>query len=112
MTHTVGITQSEDDGDHFTIIDNGDTDADGVDVYEVGEVNLEVVYNGNRAEDEYLLKAQMNGEDASYWDVSFWVGSERQQIHSVTCRRIHRYHWQCRGEQQYLRHWRGLCRCQ
>ena len=73
-TH-VGITQSENDGDHFTIIDNGDTGADGVEIYEVGEVNLEVVYNGNRAEDEYLLKAQMNGEDASYWDVSFWVGS-------------------------------------
>ena len=73
-TH-LGITQSENDGDHFTIIDNGDTGADGVEIYEVGEVNLEVVYNGNRAEDEYLLKAQMNGEDASYWDVSFWVGS-------------------------------------
>ena len=73
-THS-GIDQSVDDGDHFTIVDNGDTGTDGVDVYEVGEVNLEVVYNGNRAEDEYLLKSQMNGEDASYWDVSFWVGS-------------------------------------
>ncbi|MBJ03658.1 MAG: hypothetical protein CMB65_03040 [Euryarchaeota archaeon] len=73
-TH-IGITQSETDSDHFTIIDNGDTGDDGVAVYEVAEVNLEVVYNGNRAQDEYLLKAQMNGADASYWDVSFWVGS-------------------------------------
>ena len=73
-THT-GIIQSEDDGDHFTIVDNGETGSDSVGIYEVAEVNIELVYNGNRAQDEYLLTAQMNGEDAGFWDVAFWVGS-------------------------------------
>ncbi|MEE2747530.1 MAG: STT3 domain-containing protein [Candidatus Thermoplasmatota archaeon] len=76
ITFTVGenhtsIEQSEEDGDNFTIINNDDEDGN---EYTQGEINLELAYTGNRAEDEFLLTIELNGGDAQYWTVEVWTG--------------------------------------
>ena len=77
VSFTVGenhtsLEQSDEDGDEFTIINN---DAEDGDEYTVGEMNLELIYNGNRPQDEYLLTVEMNGGDAAFWTVEVWNGT-------------------------------------
>ena len=77
VSFTVGenhtsIQQSEEDADNFTIINN---DAEDGDEFTVGEINLELTYNGNRQQDEYLLTVEMNGGDAAFWTVEVWNGT-------------------------------------
>jgi hypothetical protein len=77
ISFTVGenhtsIQQSEEDGDDFTIINN---DAEDGDEFTVGEINLELLYNGNDHQDEYLLTVEMNGGDAAFWTVEVWNGT-------------------------------------
>ena len=77
VSFTVGenhtsLEQSDEDGDEFTIINN---DAEDGDEYTVGEMNLELIYNGNRPQDEYLLTVEMNGGDAEFWTVEAWNGT-------------------------------------
>ncbi len=77
ITFSVGenhtsIEQSEEDGDNFTIIDN---DAEDGDDYTAGEINMQLTYTGNMAEDEYMLTFELNGGDAQYWTVEVWTGT-------------------------------------
>ena len=77
ISFTVGenhtsIQQSEEDGDEFTIINN---DAEDGDEFTVGEINLELTYNGNDHKDLYLLTVEMNGGDAAFWTVEVWNGT-------------------------------------
>ncbi len=69
--HTA-IQQSIEDGDNFTIINNDAEDGDG---YTVGEINVELNYSGNRAEDVFMLTIEMNGGDAAYWTIEIWNGT-------------------------------------
>jgi len=78
VSFTVGdnhtsIQQSEEDGDEFTIINN---DAEDGDEYTVGYINMQVNYEGNMAQDSYILTVEMNGGDASYWTVEVWDGDD------------------------------------
>jgi asparagine N-glycosylation enzyme membrane subunit Stt3/uncharacterized membrane protein len=65
--HT-NLNQSEDDGDYFTMIAE---DGDGGE-YLVGELNMTLDYDGNRALDDYILTAVLNGGDAAFWTVEMW----------------------------------------
>ncbi|CAI8341551.1 MAG: Uncharacterised protein [Marine Group II euryarchaeote MED-G33] len=77
VSFTVGdnhtsIQQSEEDGDHFTIMNNDAEDEDGE--YTVGYINMQVHYEGNMADDDYVLTVEMNGGDAAFWTVEVWDG--------------------------------------
>ena len=77
ITFSVGenhtsIEQSDEDGDNFTIINN---DAEDGDDYTAGEINMQLTYTGNMAEDEYMLTFELNGGDAQYWTVEVWTGT-------------------------------------
>nr|MCS5534987.1 hypothetical protein [Candidatus Poseidoniales archaeon] len=77
ISFTVGenhtsIQQSVEDGDDFTIINN---DAEDGNEFTVGEINLDLTYNGNGHQDEYLLTVEMNGGDAAFWTVEVWNGT-------------------------------------
>ena len=67
--HT-SIEQSDEDDDHFNIVDNGDELE-----YAVGEINLDLIYNGNQPTDSYMLTVEMNGGDAEFWTVEVWNGT-------------------------------------
>ena len=71
----VGVNQSTMDSDDFTILDDGDEYE-----YVVGEINLEMVYNGNRPEDDFLLTIEMNGGDAEFWTVEVWNGTDEDGV--------------------------------
>ncbi|MDP6889676.1 MAG: STT3 domain-containing protein [Candidatus Thalassarchaeaceae archaeon] len=74
ITFSVGsnhtsIVQSSEDGDNFTIVDDGDELE-----YAVGEINLQMTYSGNRVQDDYTFGIQLNGGDAQFWTVEVWTG--------------------------------------
>ena len=82
VSFTVGenhtsLEQSDEDGDEFTIINN---DAEDGDEYTVGEMNLELIYNGNRPQDEYLLTVEMNGGDAEFWTCLLYTSPSPRDV--------------------------------
>ncbi|HIF04502.1 MAG TPA: hypothetical protein EYQ80_03620, partial [Candidatus Poseidoniales archaeon] len=43
--------------------------------YLVGELNMTLNYDGNRAIDEYIMTALLNGGDAAFWTIEMWNGT-------------------------------------
>jgi asparagine N-glycosylation enzyme membrane subunit Stt3 len=79
VSFTVGdnhtsIQQSEEDDDYFIIMNNDAEDEDGE--YTVGFINMQVHYEGNMADDDYVLTVEMNGGDAAFWTVEVWDGDD------------------------------------
>ena len=66
------VDQSTEDGDHFTILEGDDEE------FLVAEVDMAVNYEGNRAQDEYILTVTLNGGDAEFWTVEVWNGTDAE----------------------------------
>ncbi len=68
--HT-NITQSDGDSDEFTIILSEDEFE-----FLTAELNMNLAYEGNRAQDEYVMTIVLNGGDAEFWTIEIHDGTD------------------------------------